>query len=998
MAEYTNADLLNEVSKLFRAGINPGVEGGTLNTQTEYNQLLELASTTFLFSTDSVFYLAKMARNRLNSITNEEVRILEDIMVLLEDLGKIGSPIRDETTLNNARTTILSLDAASSVSDRPETERFIRQMDIFAAKVKKNVVSRERGNIMVRPREEARTVIQKNLQTLTAVHARLLSQTTALKDVLTSFLSLDIPSRVSSSVLASISQRLKDASDQVADSTDTENLEGSRDLFLQTLANKVAVKLLGTFKDPSEFKFRGPTRPIPSTMKHYGRVVGTGTPASVLTGPAPWKFPVSGSLDISVSGGSPSSLDLAGIIGSFIAGRAPESFPITTDNKYLHVCVDPSTYDGTALGTSTATHIVTTLPELSFKHVGCPVFFPDSLVTAPSDFQGRFITDLYLLQYLLAGSWVPATSQVYCPTWGAGGQLAVGFTSDHVGGYIKDGAGNRFEILSVESSDYATIDPRGMTPSFGGSPTLYGNISNAVFDVLPALTNAPAAGHRVQVGPAVKTAELSLGVRSASAIVGDIEAETGPFPATNPGATLNWHLFPTTFNGKIALRIRSRVNPFAQITGRFLNIPDPVGSAGLVEASAHIVLGFYEGDTDDADTLSASELAGRIGSISGLVGEVVTTELLIGNSAQTSTAVSRIALVGEDVVEAGVQPGDQVELLSGPWAGLYHITSVISSEVVEVEEGAFPSKLENIPFRIFREQVKISLTDSGPGTSLEVTSSPSELGLPSGVVYSSIPQFEAVDKLGSKLQFKGVVPTDLLRVVGNPTEYVIEEVQDSTRLILETGVPSNVEHAGFEIKSAAAKSYEALNARLKTFVSSPNLLRKNKFDEGIDAISNAVTLAVLPGRNFLASRNQARRMVGDLLSILTTNYSRTNEYEYQIPNAADDLASILSGYEAPDVVAVDSFLDALRERKYDRAMELLQQGKVVEFFATNEETASYGGAVMSASRNVVNDLPRPSRTRAAILDQRDIATDRITTTDADFDYSDIDDEPEMPFE
>src|SRR3990172_2070072 len=141
-AEYTQSELLNEVSRIFRAQVDPGREGGTLNTRTEYQQLLELSSITFLLNNDAIFYLAFLARNLLYSTLKTETDLIEDMLVALEDLGQIGQPVRDTTTLSNANTTLLALDAASSVKNRPETKRFSDLMDKFTQQYQKNVVSR----------------------------------------------------------------------------------------------------------------------------------------------------------------------------------------------------------------------------------------------------------------------------------------------------------------------------------------------------------------------------------------------------------------------------------------------------------------------------------------------------------------------------------------------------------------------------------------------------------------------------------------------------------------------------------------------------------------------------------------------------------------------------------------------------------------------------------------------------------------------------------------
>lgn len=997
MADYSKAELLNEVSKVFRAGLDPGRDGGTLNTATEYQQLLEMSSITFLFQPDSVFYIARLAANRLNGILLQEVAVLEDILVSLDDLSQIGAPVRDTATLSNAKTAVLSLDAAQSVTNRPESQRFSRQMDIFAEQLKKNLVSVERRGLFVRPREEARDLIQANLLTLSELHTRLLAQIFALRDALTDFLSLDLPSMVSASVLSVISDRLQSTIDELNSTSDINNIAASRRLFLETLANKISVKILSTFTDPTEFKFRGPQRPIPSTMKHLGQVVGQGTPASVLTSAGPWALPISSPLVLSVSGGTPVSIDLDLILGAVLNCRNTQPYVISSTAQDLHVVVDPNIYESTVT-TGTATDVITspTSTQLGFKHLGAIVTFPNA-GTTPSDLQARFITSLRQLQAANPANVSFIDPVLTISAFIAVDEGAIGFQPGHLGGYIEDASGNRFEITEILNANNCVIDTRGLTPDWvSGQTSLFGQLVSGAstrFYFAPALGTAPSVGHRVRTGPSVKTARLTVASQSASSLISDILGEAGVFASGQSGAILYWHVNPLLVAGdtqRLALQIRSKTNPMIQVTGRFLKPQNPVGQMTIEEKSAHKVLGLLEGEKDTTTLLTPAELAAKIGEQAGLTAVVETTELATG-VLSTNSGTSQV--IGDQNFQAlGVLSNDQIELLDGVAAGLYQVDTV-SANVLTLDRPAFIATEAGVAYRVFREQVRISVMSAGPRSSLTVVSAPLELGLVTGTVYSSIPVFEAVDKSGPKLSFSGVVPGDLLRVVGQ-TEVVITEVQNETTLVLETGLPSTTIGVGFEIRSAAARSYTTFNASLTTFTESRNLLKKNNFDQSVEAIDNACTLAILPGQNFVASRNQARRMVSDLLSILTADLLRESEYTTSVPTNPNNLSDLLVSYEAPSVEEVNHLIEAFQDRKYERALALLREGRFTEFYATTDETASFGGAVMDASRLVVKDLPQVSRTRFDFLNRRDIAVAKQTLTNAEEDFSDTENQPE----
>lgn len=1100
MADYTRAELLNEVSKIFRAGLSPGSSGGALDTASEYQQLLEMASITFLLNSDSVFYVARLAANQLTSTLSQEVAVLEDILVSLDDLGQIGTPVRDTVTLSNARTSILSLDAAQSVVNRPETSRFLQQMDTFAEGLRKNLVSSSRGGAFVRPREEARNLIQRNLVSLAELHERLLDQLESLLKLLDSFLELDLPSKVSTSVLSSVSSRLQSAAESVSTSSDVENLATNRKLFLETLANKISVKVLSTFTDPTGVKYRSPVRPIPSTLKHLGQVVGSGEAASVITTAGPWTLPISTALILQASGGSPVTVPINDAGGAVLNARNSQSYDIPAESRNLHVVVDPEIREGEVLSATTTEVVLTDFMPLGFKHLGAAVSFPDIVPSGSSVSRSKTVAnvtadipvdtnvtgavsspnlntvlgdyssvsfvadvDIYLNGRLLRnGSDGTTTNDVYPGTNPSTGDLKfkvplhvtpgdpdvitmvvngasstpggglndlnlryiedmrllrtiaagdVVFSNPYlnitpftpveelssivpVGAYIVDSSGNRYEVVRSYGSTYVEIDTRGETPDFSSGFGVRGQFSTGTgttkFFVAPALDSAPTAGDTVRVGPSVKTAQLSVGSLSVADIISDIEAEVGVFDPGHDGAKLNWHVKAEPVVGdstRLALRVRSGQSPFIQISGRFVHIKDPVGLATTEEESAHRILGFLEGESDTINLLTPGELAALVSEQPGFSAEVVTTELASGTLETTAGAITVTDELGTDFSALLIQTYDQIEILDGISAGTYRVSYVSTpTSVLELMRSPFEAKESGLAYRIFREQVRISITDSSPGSFLTV-SDQYDLGLFAGSVYSSMSEFEAVDKLGNKLSFTGVLPGDLLKVVGHP-EVVIKEVINDTTLSLETGLPSNVSKVGFEIRSASAKEYTAFIESLTSFVTSSHLLKKNGFDKGVDAIDVACTSAILPGQSFTSSRNQARRLVVDLLAILSDTFSRGAEYTAVITANPNNLNSLLSSYAASPVEAVNDLLDSFLDRKYERAASLLRSGKFTEFYGTNDETGSYSGAVVNASRTVVRDLPRVSRTRFDFLNQRDLARSTQTLTDADKDFSD----------
>ena len=529
MARYLPEEIYNEVSKIFRTRLEPGREGGTLNTKIEYLQLLEVAATTFLFNDEAIYYLAKLSTNSLTSLVRREVAILEDILAALEDLSQIGSPVVDTTTLSNAGTALLALDSAVSVKGRPETARFLNLMDSYAGKQKQNVVSTSTGNL-VRTREEAQSVIRTNASRLTEIHAKMLDHVQGLRDMMDDYDSLDIPGRVSTNALLNVRTNLEQLREDEGEWTAAENLAASRKSTLTALASKVAVQLLEEFTNPQDLKYRSPNSPIPSTLKHLIRTTGTGEPAYADTGSGPWQFPLSGSLSVTVNGGSAATVDLDQLAGSVLNGRNPESFVIAAgDQQRLVIVLDRNVYELTASSGSTTEVTTSEYEDFSFKHLDMPVFFPDMAATDPDP---RAITELRTLQSCSISSYTPATKTAVCGSFVAVDEGSTQFQAHHVGCYLKDSSGDRFEIAEVVNSttvvlSVPVVDPV-VTPSTGAA-TLHGQVStlsNTKVSFLPALTVAATGGN-------LETDSIDRGELSES--FGDVDC------AHQAGRAAHWH-------------------------------------------------------------------------------------------------------------------------------------------------------------------------------------------------------------------------------------------------------------------------------------------------------------------------------------------------------------------------------------------------------------------------------------------------------------------------
>lgn len=1001
MAGYTTSEILNEVSRIFRARIDPGREGGTLNTRVEYEQLLELAYITFLLHTDAVFYLALLARNSLNAKLIQEINLVEDMLVALDDLGQVGKAVKDTTTLSNANTALLALDAAQSVADRPETQRFAALMDKYAEQFRPNVVSRSTGNL-VRPREDARNILQINLQRLDKLHNQVLTSIFALRDLLSNFNSMEVPSRVAATTISNIRANIQSMIDEIGSKSDTELLSRSRQNLLTSLAAKKAVQLLAGFTDPTRIKVRSPVNPIPESANHFGRVVGEGIPAYVLSGPGPWELPMTAPLVIKVNDETSYTIDVDTILGAALNGRTEEVFVIESGHDNLHIIVDKNVYSFLTTAHTTTSITASTYLQLGFKHLGIPVVMSG---VDYSEQEPRSLTELRILQNFTVSGYASADRRVTGTGFSAVGETVTGFTPKHVGAYIRQG-NNRWEIVEYEDSTHVIISVPEVNvgsppvPSLAAA-VLHGQTTDApgtYFTFGPALTIAPTVGRTVSIGPTIKTARLDVSsTKTIAQIVENVRNHLGNYDSfyTNDlGPALNRHVkVAPVVNapGKLSLSARSKMNAYLQVGTSFPRPKTGPASMQIVEDSVHDRLGFLTGEVDTTNLLTPAELAQWINEgTSGVLAEVVTSERGSGTQLSSNVGTTDVEDLSVPDFTTLVKVGDQIEILNGVYSRGTRQIQNISGSVLTLDGEDFKATEENLQYRLFRDQVRIGTTKTDRGSSIEIISGPPELEFPSGPYYGSISSFEAVNKKGELFQFGdvslGLRSGDLLRIVGIG-EFEISSVE-SERLNLISGLPSNLEGKSFEVKSVSAEAYTTMASLLSTYTTSASLLKRNKLDESIDAIDNALTAAVLPGQNFAASRNKARRILADFLSILTSEPRRSDEYSTEIPEASMNLEDILASYSVGTVPAVDSLLGAFIERKYNRAVNLLRTGQVVEFFDTNEETGSYGGALIDASRVVDRDLPAAPTSAFAVDQRMNLAVASEEVADADKDFGD----------
>lgn len=954
MSNFTREEILNEVANLIGGTTSPVREGGVLDSTTNYSRILEIASFTFLSNPDAIYYLVQLSANELSRVASQEARILEDMLIALDDLARSSFPITGTANLSNAQTALLTLESSDTVQGRSELDRFSASMDTFVRGFRQNVVA---GGRVVRTREKAQEILRSDLAALEETHDDLLLKLDGLRGMMTEYLDLNLPNRVSQFVLANSRQQLSDLQDALE--ADPNNAVLSRLAALKALASKAVVGLLSSFSDPTAIKYRSPPSPIPSTTTQLGRAAGTGTPAAITTSPGPWILPLD-DLQLSVNGGAAQTVDLSSVQGAIINGRNSETFEITAANRQLHAVVDPEVLETTvATGVSSIQLITNNAKRLGFKHLGTIVSFPGRSGT---DLQPRYISAFASVSVSATVAWNGSTQTVT-------GSFSPALQQGHVGlVLIQDAASIPFEILRVVSGTECVIDSRGQTLGTGVT-RIQGTDpanDNANFQFLPALGSSTSNGEDLVLGPTLKTAQVTPGTESASDIIGAINGENTS--ATSSDAALGRHVKAQEVYGdstRVALMARSYFEPYLQIAEAFVDPSNPTPGYSLIQDSAHTVLGFRVSEQDSDTILRPGELAAAIGDqTTGLSAEVVET-IEASGTGDTALGTDTFSDSSVDFEALGVDQGWVLSVIDGDAAGQYIIDSATGSDLT-LRSAEFASSETGLRYQVLAQRVRISSNLDGRGSSIQATTSPAALGLTSTLAYGTTTSFEAADKKGNLLEFSGVAPGDVLKITGYD-EVEITSVS-GTVLGVAAGVSTKVNNAPFQIRSSGEQQYSDLKQSLDTIYSSRNLLGRSGFNESVDAIDNALSPLLSPGQLFASNIGRARSAVASLLEVVTDEYLRSGEYSANPSAAVPTITETLAGYSFNNVSALDNILDGLRDRSYDRAVDLLLAGELEEFFDTTVSTASYSAQFAQASRDSVSDLPSPKQSATGVED------------------------------
>jgi hypothetical protein len=399
-------------------------------------------------------------------------------------------------------------------------------------------------------------------------------------------------------------------------------------------------------------------------------------------------------------------------------------------------------------------------------------------------------------------------------------------------------------------------------------------------------------------------------------------------------------------------------------------------------------LGFYVGQEDSNEGISADELAAQLNAAGDFEAEVERTLYEEGTNGFVNSLTTMV--VPENTIASLAHAGDMLLIRSDENVGYHRIVSIIrfGGDVVTVESSTpFLKVVANQEWQILREVLTIRSTATDLTAELVIGSgnANSTLGFTAGTLKGATTGFRVAES-GTDIDFtrKDVVEGDIVRISKGTgyaeTDHTIIELADSNRQ-LELDPPVDVDlntttypDMQFEILSASAVAYETFIDELTAWRAE---LSQSDYTESILELERAMN-------PLIANANPSKALINDAL------FAANNLYALLTNASPQGLTEVLVAFQVEVVPRIDAMLKMLTERGLDRAYDQLMEGDIEGFFGMDKDDASSSGYMLKTMRGVVQEDLRTSK----LEDDVDEGTmwDEVSDTDADFDYSDGDDD------
>jgi hypothetical protein len=933
MAGYSDAEVEGSVSQFVKSDVTVTRDAlGPTDLGARFNEVLELFSATLIFDPNAIFYLVYLASNRLNKDVLALVDLVDDVLQAIDEMSHRTTDVTRTTLLGDASAALLAVDTILSERSAISSQafsRYVRSVDEFTrVSLEPNIKQRDAIsglNEIIRPPQKARSEVRTTLSTLSDGYQDMVTTLEQVTKMLTELNSLNLAVlSIQNSVRRSRTD-LRELQEIFEDSTTTrdDKIAETRDAYLRIISGKAVLNNYTTVTDPQDPRIQSSATVkglLAAPVGDQGELLPA---AAEGARSAPWivETGTNDELKVEEDGNAEQTYTL-------VPGAEPavESFGIS------------STYDihpaskAALTGSNTGPFVIPAGPDNVFAVLVDGVLFSGPLTVGAAVATATIVTDILA---------IPGLSAVLAVTNSGGAvKLEHLLTGEH-----------NITIGEDDPSTAADVNtPLGFTSG--------------------QFNTGQAANDLLEIDGAAPRVQLTAGsARTPVQLAADITT----------WITTNFPSVYTAVDNGTKVKV-TKTKPGAQSIQ--MTASDPTDRPTIL--SAYRTIGFFEGQEESTDALSATEAEDDINTVDKIVASSVVTEFESGTNG-SSIATTTFQLPSGTIDLSVSHVGDTLLIRNGPNAGPYRISGVFLGDSVTLDSATpMPSVgATDQSWVILRERLVLTSKATTLSTLLvlNAASANTELGFTAGSYFGTTTGFRAKDN-GTDIDFSqfDVVVGDILRLtIGvTTTEHEILELSSSNKQLEVTPPlsidPANLTNLTFSVISASARAHEQFQVAVAAW---DTLRAASDFSDDISELERVMNPLLANKQPSLSQTNDAKSAANSLKSLLTGS-------------SPDGLVEVLTSFEVSSVGRIDASLKMLLERGLDRAFDTLMDGKVAEFFGFDKDDASTASYMLKTMRQVVQSDLRISKLEEDVDDI--IHDDLVVDTDADYDFSDADED------
>jgi len=985
MTGYSDKEVTDVVSSLVKGTITRSYDTlGVRRTNDTFSEVQESAAGVFLLYPMTPFYLAFLAAERIRQDLKALGTYLGETLDQMRVLRRRVLPLKDISALENARVALFELEGQVSqkvpkeVAKVPAYQRVQANLDRF---LKAAGGAIKDGKVIVPTPEEVRAGLPKRVEGIRAQTVEIKRKVLLLSRAIEIYSSLGLAQKVAGGVVSKARVMLDKRADELAKMGEQERLTVIRQVVLEVLGIKAAVKTFGQFKGPETLL----------------ELTGTGTPFSdsdrpglparlVVENPGPYVL-VAG-----VDEASSTNILKVWLDGGGYPGNPPSTsfyLPLSQVAKIEGVIAEPFLIDGTNDQMSVSVNGGAAIPVSILN--GAARMASQVAVNITSALVGtNFEAEAYFMPLKYDGGPISASGNTLTLAFGAFPQ-----NSFQIGDLVEIyyGAANVGQVRSITTSpialDFNTIVVGGAPLTAASDLRIRVGSSARKLRLVPIDKELAVLNRQMVQLKCPTDVERSAGYTLG--LYGELLGKSVPTPAKVVADFIKQNsqvVSGSVEHMPVASGYQVRTDP----SNAFLAVY--YFAKGTVASYTAGATSTFTGTFDITALLAGHTLVIRSGADAGAVGVIDT----VSASSMTVTFGSAVAGDVGATFETGpdtIAYGHRLEVPEGVNAGTYYVDEVDAL----------------IPFQFKLTQAWPLYRDGfNLGLSAQANIGPEHLAIESKntstlsevLVYDApLTFFTSVGphiKLGTTRYFKlpskpaTLAIEDMLQFFVTDDlpykTYEVERIDSDAVITLDRALPSE---EVWSFNPGIAPPY----ARLKT----RHVLNFTSFSENLVAWADKSAL------NTSAFFTDLNRLVNPLLVNKQPTDSSVGTAEAKLLGlyalltqtgatraggvAGECLESILGQYLVNPVPQVDTLLRTFKERGADRAIDLLLECQFGTFFGLDQEGSTYAGDFQKKIRAVAtNDLPVRKGNRLASTVSQHRGTSE--STDFEVDTSDTD--------